>query len=260
MTLAGTHASRFELTGDALFLRAGTSLDFETLSQLAVILVVDDSTVGNTPDGTVTLTLSITDVNEPPTVALANAIASLPENSDMTARRKVANVVVTDDALGTNTLTLAGTHAGRFELVGSELFLRAGTPLDFESLSQLVVIVAVDDSTIGNTPESIAALTLSVTDVNEPPTLALANIVTSLLENSDTTVRRKVADVVVTDDALGTNTLTLTGTHASRFELVGDALFLRAGTPSTLKRCRNWWSSSRWTTRRLATRRTAQRP
>ncbi len=231
LKVAGTNANRFELVGNELFLRAGTPLDFETLSQLVVIVAVDDSTIGNTPDSTATLTLSITDVNEPPTLTLANTITSLPENSDTTARRKVADVVVTDDALGTNTLTLAGTHASRFELVGNELFLRAGTPLDFETLSQLVVTVAVDDSMIGNTPDSTATLTLSITDVNEPPTLALANIVTSLPENSDTTARRKVADVVVTDDALGTNTLTLSGADANRFELVGSALFLRAGTP-----------------------------
>ncbi len=230
LTLTGTHASRFELVSNELFLRAGTPLDFETLSQLVVIVAVDDPTIGNTPDSTATLTLGITDVNEPPTLTLANTITSLPENSDTSARRKVADVVVTDDAIGTNALTLSGTHASHFELVGNELFVRAGTPLDFETLPQLVVIVAVDDSTIGNTPDSTATLTLGITDVNEPPTLALTDTITTLLENSDTTARRKVAELVVTDDALGIVSFGLSGTDAGMFEIDGTGLFLRAGT------------------------------
>ena len=40
---------------------------------------------------------------------------------------------MTDDALGTNTLALTGADAAAFEIVGSELFLKAGTVLDFET-------------------------------------------------------------------------------------------------------------------------------
>jgi hypothetical protein len=35
--------------------------------------------------------------------------------------------VVTDDALGTNALTLSGADAALFEIDGTELYLRAGT-------------------------------------------------------------------------------------------------------------------------------------
>ncbi len=128
---------------------------------------MDDSTIGNTPDSTATLTLGITDVNEPPTVALANAITSLPENSDTTARRKVAELVVTDDALGIVSFGLSGADAGVFEIDGTGLFLRAGTGLDFETQPQLAVIVTVDDPAVGATPDDQAELRITITDVVE---------------------------------------------------------------------------------------------
>lgn len=67
--------------------------------------------------------------------------------------------------------------------------------------------------------------------VNQAPTaVALSNTVTSLAENTNTTSAVKVADIGVTDDGLGTNALTVTGTDASFFEITGNALFLKAGT------------------------------
>ena len=47
---------------------------------------------------------------------------------------------------------------------------------------------------------------------NQAPTaVALANATTSLDENTSTAADVKVADIVVTDDGLGTNNLGLTG-------------------------------------------------
>jgi len=42
-----------------------------------------------------------------------------------------------------------------------------------------------------------------VTDVNEAPSVALANVVTTLSETTNMSSRIKVADIVVTDDGLG---------------------------------------------------------
>ena len=60
------------------------------------------------------------DVNEPPGVALTNTVTTLPE--DTTAQTKVADIVVSDDALGSETLGLTGDDANLFEIVGFELF------------------------------------------------------------------------------------------------------------------------------------------
>ncbi|MGA1623150.1 MAG: hypothetical protein ACO36E_10540, partial [Synechocystis sp.] len=112
--------------------------------------------------------IAITDVNETPTaVALENVVTTLAEDTDTAAPVKVADITVTDDALGDETITLSGDDAAMFEAVGTELFLKAGAALDFETNPQLNVTVEVDDDTVGTTPDVAADLAITVTDVEE---------------------------------------------------------------------------------------------
>ena len=62
-----------------LHLRAGTTLDFETQSLLNVTVEVDDVSVGLTPDDAVGQAITITDVNEAPSLALPNTSARWPK-------------------------------------------------------------------------------------------------------------------------------------------------------------------------------------
>ncbi len=174
---------------------------------------------------------TVTGINAAPTaVALTGATAVLAENLDTTSAVKVADIVVTDDALGTNALSLSGADAALFEIVGLELFLKAGTVLDFEANPALDVTVSVDDLGVGATPDATTNLSITVTDINEAPTaVALTGATTVLAENLDTASAVKVADIVVTDDALGTNALSLSGADAALFEIVGLELFLKQG-------------------------------
>jgi hypothetical protein len=232
ISLTGPDAASFEVVGTELFLKAGTALDFETKTTYDVTVEVDDTSVGSTPDLTQAFSLSITNVNDvPSTLSLDNTITSLAENTDTSSRIKVADITITDDALGTNTISLSGTDAASFEVDGTVLYLKANTSLDHETKTSYAVTVEVDDTTVGSTPDLTQAFTLNVTDVNEAPTvLSLDNTTTSLAENTDTSNRIKVADITITDDALGTNTISLTGTDAANFEVVGTELFLKAGT------------------------------
>ncbi len=229
LSLTGDDAALFEIDSNVLYLIAGAMLDFEINATLDVTVNVDDSEVGSTPDDTDALSITITDVNEAPTVALQNATNTLAENADTSARIKVADIVVTDDALGSNTLSLTGADAALFEIDGTELYLIAGAALDFETNPALDVTVNVDDAEVGNTPDDTDMLSITITDVNEAPTVSLQNTTTTLAENADTTTRTKVADIVVTDDGLGTNTLTLSGSDAAMFEIDGTELYLIAG-------------------------------
>ncbi|MBJ7471429.1 MAG: SdiA-regulated domain-containing protein, partial [Solirubrobacteraceae bacterium] len=68
------------------------------------------------------------------------------------------------------------------------------------------------------------------TQPNEAPTaVALVNRVASVLENTPTTSRFKVADVRVGDDGLGTYQLGVTGPDAASFEVDASGLYLKAG-------------------------------
>ena len=105
----------------------------------------------------------MTDVNEAPTVALANVTTSLADNTSTKRRLKVADILVIDDGLGVNNLSLSGADAALFQIVGSVLYLKAGTVLDYQTNPGLEVTVAVDDATAGGTPDSTATLTIAVT-------------------------------------------------------------------------------------------------
>ncbi len=244
LSLAGADAALFEIVagagGPELHLRAGTVLDFETAPHLDVQVLVDDPTVGTTPDASVDFRLEIGDVNEAPTaVTLAPVVSALAEGTDVTASLKVADILVTDpdDASG-NQLSLAGADAALFEIVtgagGPELHLLAGTVLDFETKAQFDVVVQVDDPTVGGTPDASAGFHLDVTDVNEAPTaVTLAGVVAGI-DETPATAAVKVADIVVTDDALGADDVSLSGADAALFEVVTAAggakeLWLLAG-------------------------------
>ncbi|RKQ90329.1 uncharacterized protein YjiK [Solirubrobacter pauli] len=99
--------------------------------------------------------------NAAPTgVALTNAVTSV---SSTATRVKIADVSVSDDGQGTNTLAVAGADAAFFELDGTALYLKAGAPLDRVSIS---VAVTVDDVSVGATPDATSAtLTVSVSTI-----------------------------------------------------------------------------------------------
>ena len=193
------------------------------------------STFLNAPPAGMPITVNVTAENDAPTaVVLTNTTASLAENTSTATRIKVADIVVTDvDATGGNLLAVVGDDAALFEIDGSELFLKAGTALNFESQSAYSVAVTVDDIAVGDTPDATSTTyVLTVTDVPEPPTaIALTNTTASLAENVSTATRIKVADIVVTDDEdTAANRLYIVGADAAAFEIDGLELFLKAGT------------------------------
>jgi uncharacterized protein (DUF169 family) len=218
--------------GRPLYLKAGTLLDFETKTSYAVTVSVADSSVAGSTPVTAEFTLTVTNVNEAPTaVSLSPTSASVAENTATATRLKMADIVVTDDALGTNATTLTGADAASFEVDAGVLYLKAGTVLDFETKTSYAVTVSVADSSVAASIPVTAEFTLTVTNVNEAPTaVSLSPTSASVAENTATATRLKMADVVVTDDALGTNAITLTGADAASFEVDTGVLYLKAGT------------------------------
>ena len=107
-------------------------------------------------------------VNLAPTaVALTNKVDSLSEDADTTSATKIADIVVTDDGEGTNTLSVSGTDAASFEVVGTELRLKAGVTLDYEIKNSYAVTVEVDDTEVGSTPDLTVSHVLGILLVPE---------------------------------------------------------------------------------------------
>ncbi len=233
LAVTGPDGANFEIVGTELYLKAGVALNFETLQTLHVSVTVDDPGVGTAPDATSgVFALQVLDLNEAPTgVTIVPTAANIAENQSTSTHIKVATIAVADDALGSNGLTLTGADSSLFEIVGSDLFLKAGVELDFETKSVYGLAVVVDDAAIGSTPDATSpTLSLSVADVNEAATaIMLTPTVREFAENTAMPVHIKVADIAVTDDALGNNDLLVSGANASLFEITGTELFLKAG-------------------------------
>ncbi|MFC4173401.1 CBM35 domain-containing protein, partial [Microvirga sp. GCM10011540] len=108
-------------------------------------------------------------VNQAPTAVTLSAVTTeVVENVDHTTGLKVADIVVADDALGTNNLALTGTDAASFEIRGTELYF-VGTA-DYETLASYSVAVTVDDASLGTGVDATSAtFILPVTNVDEAP-------------------------------------------------------------------------------------------
>ena len=256
INLAGPDAARFRVVGTQLLFKSGIVLNFEapgdanSNNAYEVTVQIDDTTVGTTPDVFVSHTLSITNVNEPPIIALQNTTTSIAEGTLATST-KVADIVITDDALGTNTLTLSGADAALFEIVGGNgAAPQGGRRLDFESNPTLDVTVEVDDPALAPRPTTDApSPSPSPTSTRHRPSPCQNADHLRSPKDTDTSSSIKVADIVITDDALGTNALTLSGADAALFEIVGNELHLKSpARASTSRPTRPSTSPSRWTT------------
>jgi Ca2+-binding RTX toxin-like protein len=187
-TLAGLTASAFDpdtavlvysLTNDAggafqidpttgvVSVRDASKLNYEALGPGKSLSVTVQATDGFEL-ATQTFAIAITDVNEAPTaLAFSNVRSTLAESTSTAARVKIADITITDDAIGTETITVAGADASLFEIFGGDLYLKAGAKLDFETNRLLDVTVNVDDTTLGSGIELSRALSVAVTDAEE---------------------------------------------------------------------------------------------
>ncbi len=123
----------------------------------------------------------------PTAVTLTPSSNSRAENTSTASAITLSTITVTDDAIGTNTLTLSGPDAASFEIIGNALRLRAGVVLDFESKTSYSVRVNADDTTVGTTPDAFANFVLTITDIVEPVYAISATSANKAEGNSATT-------------------------------------------------------------------------
>ena len=143
----------FELAGSALRTRA--VFDYETRNSYSIRVRVTDA--GGLAFEKA-FTIAVTNVNEPPTaVAL-----SIPDSTPTATNVKLADIAVIDDGLGSNVLTLSGADAGSFQVIGSVLYLKAGTSLNAQTKPSYVVTVAAADASLPGTAPVSTTYTLTI--------------------------------------------------------------------------------------------------
>lgn len=235
ISLSGTNANIFKVLDNALYLKSGTTLDYEATNQVHTFFVkvsVADASLSTSEPVTVDYSFTMTDTNDFPYIGFSNKLSTLAENTSTISRTKVADITIFDDAININNqVYLSGGDLSSFEIKNNALYLKAGVQLDYALKNSYSVTATVLDATITSGRNSWnATYTLSLTDVNDAPTaVVLQNTTSSLAESTRTDTQIKVADIAVIDDTTGTNTIYLSDTDAMYFEVIGTVLYLKAG-------------------------------
>jgi ribosomal protein L27 len=148
-------------SGTVLKATVPANLTAEQLASTPLLLGFSDGKAVSSFTAQLTLT------GAPTALSLANTTPSLDENTSTASRIKVADIVITDDILGSNVISLSGPDAASFEVVGTALFLKAGIVLDFEAKTSYAVKVRVADPALPDSNPLTSDYSLAIQDVNE---------------------------------------------------------------------------------------------
>ena len=242
-SLSGADSDLFEIESSSgqISVGAGTVLDFESPSDAdgdnnyeLVVQVTDGQDADGNPDdsvdATISLTVAITDVNEPPEFDIAVIELEFAEN--IGANTEIGDPVAAVDPESDDlAYSLAGADSAPFSLDVSsgQISVGADTILDFESpadsdgdnIHELVVQVTDGQDADGNPDDSVDAtisLTVTITDVNEPPEFDLSAIELEFAENIGAIT--EIGDPVAAIDPESTDlTYSLAGADSALFSL-----------------------------------------
>ncbi len=187
---------------------AGETYDFEGDNSYSVTVTVRDSkdSAGNTDindDDSIAVTISLTNVNEAPTIDAGPSSVSKDENTPTT--ETIATFEASDvDASTTLTWSLEGADRGDFRITKNadgegELKFRVlpnyELPADADEMNDYNVTVKVSD---GSLPATMA-VTVTVEPVNEAPTITGGPTTRSVAENSTAVATYTASDVDASD-------------------------------------------------------------
>jgi len=165
----------FRIEGDRL--RAAAVFNHEARKSYSIRVRVSDAG-GLSAEGN--LLISVADRNEPPTaVKLDAAGRELPVNTNTNRRVRLSGIAITDDALGTETITVAGPDAGSFEVVAGVLYLRQGVQLDFRTKATYDVVVRAADASLAGSAPVTAGFKVTVIDV-QPYAAVIADAIRAM--------------------------------------------------------------------------------
>lgn len=157
--------------------------------------------------------------------------ATFQSSGPVNVNENTGGVVVYDaETTGSLEVTylLSGADRALFTIDSATGVVTLINAADFEADAQYDIKVTAFDAV--DTTSTTQSIVVNIDDVNEAPSnLAYSSLVTDFDETADTSGAIKVGSFSYDDDALGTETITLTGADASLFSIVGTDIFLNAG-------------------------------
>ena len=211
--LSGTGAASFTIASNGQ-IKTVSSLDGDTQDTYYVTVNVhdgkaDDGSVSTTTDAYIDVTITVTDINEPPTLT-GTTTTQYPENGT----RAVATYTATDPEGLTPAWSLADTNNDDFEITGGVLTFKS--PPNYEDTNAYQVTVKASDG--NNTPE--LGVTITIVDLNEKPTFPSSENGQRTVEENTPADQNLGLPVATTDpDSSDTLTYILGGTDASSFDI-----------------------------------------
>ena len=215
-TLKGTDMSSFSIDADTGQLKTKASLNYEAKASYQVTVEVSDGALTDV----ITVSISVTDVNDAPVFASQTARRAIAENT--VANQNIGlPVLATDEDGDTLTYTLSGDpDAASFDMDRSNAQLRTKAALNYEDKDAYQVRIEASD---GNSGTATIAVTIVVTDENEAPIFASDSTTRSVAEN--TPANQNIGSAVSATDEDTSNTLryTLSGDpDAASFDIDAD--------------------------------------
>ena len=220
-SLSGDDADDMDASGGNLYFNSPPDHEEQEFYRVTVQAFDGNST------GTLAVVVTVTDVNEDPEFSDTTTTRTVEENSG--ANAIVGLPVAAEDPDSSDPLTyiLSGTGAASFT-IDSNGQIKTVSSLDRDTQDTYYVTVNVhdgkgDDGSVSTTTDNYIDVTITVTDVNEPPVLTGSTSV-ELAENSTTTV----ATYTATDPERVTPTWDLSGVDEDDFEITDGVLTFKS--------------------------------
>ena len=194
-SLGGTDADDFSINTSTGQLRTATALNHEDRGRYEVTITVRDGkdvngTADMVDDDTITVTIIVSDVNEPPTFPETTPTMYPVDEGTADKTNIGAPVAATDPEEDTLTYRLSGSDTSSFTLVPTTGQLQTKAALDYETKSTYRVSVEVRDDPADTRPDATHAVTITVTNLNEAGMVTLS---------SDTPQEKQAVTAMVSD-------------------------------------------------------------
>ena len=208
-----TGSASFDIDEQTGQLQTKAALDHETTPSYSVTVTARD-TDGLTTE--ITVTITVTNVNDAPVVA-GLVTKNYPENGTAT----VATYTALDPENDNFTWRLSGVDAGDFAISGGDLTFSPSPDFEAPTDDGTDNVYQVTVEAFDRTETGILDVTVTVTNVNEPPAFPSTETgARSVVENTEAG-QNIGAPVKATDpDSGDTLTYTLSGTDAASFDVV----------------------------------------
>ena len=247
ITLSGEHAMYFELDTDAeggiwLKLKEGVSLNYEEMDSVMVTVTVTDSGMATAMD---TVTVTVGNVNEPPSISVANPMIAENTTGSVGIVTVTDNEEMRDITLDVEDIRVVGRDD--FEVVESksgDYELRLTKPIDFESDAVMknddftgyveVVLQVTDEGLNGSDPiTTTQPIKVMVVNEDEAPMISVMDgmtpdgmpAVSSIDENSNMDGDVPVGLITASDPEngdYGEADVDITGADADSFTVKED--------------------------------------